>query len=322
MRSLRILSCGGAHPKRMVTNDDLAKNVDTSDEWITTRTGIKSRYFCSEGETANSMAIEAASQALKRSGVDPAEIGCIVTATISGDYATPSISCMIQKELGMPKEIPVLDVSAACSGFIYALEVARGLLESTGGRYALVTGCEQLSKLLDMTDRSTCVLFGDGAGSCLVEAFEDEQSEQKKFVTSLGAKGDMAITAEGVGTAKTRIQMDGKEVFRFAVSTIPKCIQDVLEKSNQVIDEIDWIVCHQANARIIEHCIKKMKAPAEKFYMNLDHYGNTSGASIPMALNEMYEQGLLIPGQNLILVGFGAGLTWGGAFLTYKGVDR
>ena len=317
MRSLRILSCGGSHPERSVTNDDLAKIVDTSDEWITTRTGIKSRFFCGEGESTNSMAIKAAKQALDRSGVDPSEIGCIVTASISGDYATPSVSCMIQKECKLPNNIPVLDVSAACSGFIYALEVARGLLESTGGRYALVTGSEQLSKLLDMTDRSTCVLFGDGAGSVVVEAVEEAP-----FTTSLGAKGDMAITAEGVGTAKTRIQMDGKEVFRFAVSTIPKCINDVLEKSNHVLDDVDWVVCHQANARIIEHCIKKMKAPSEKFYMNLDHFGNTSGASIPMALNEMYEKGLLIPDQCLILVGFGAGLTWGGAFLTYKGVDR
>jgi len=316
MRGLEIISCGGSHPQHAVTNDDLARIVDTSDEWIRSRTGICSRYFCVEerGETTNSMAIAAAKQALERSGLQKEEIGCIITATVSGDYATPSVSCMIQRELGLREDIPVLDVNAACTGFMYALETARGLLEGTGGTYALVTGAEQLSKMLDMNDRSTCVLFGDGAGSCVVKAV----GANATYASYLGAKGEMAIEAKGPGSSPSYIKMDGKEVFRFAVGAIPKCIRALLDKTGRTLEDVDWVVCHQANSRIIDHCVKRMKAPAEKFYENMDHFGNTSGASIPLAINEMYEKGLLQNGQDLLLVGFGSGLTWGGIAIRYQ----
>ena len=319
MKGFEIISCGGSHPTHSVTNEDFAKRLDTSDEWITTRTGIKRRYFCDAtlGESANALAIASAKQALQRAKLKPEDIGCVVTATISGDYATPSVSCVIQKELQLREDIPVLDVNAACTGFLYALEVARGFLLTTGGTYGLVTGCEELSKLMDMEDRSTCVLFGDGAGSVIVKL-----DGNATYASMLGARGDFAITAPGPGSKQGHIQMNGKEVFRFAVAAIPKCIQALLEKTNRCLEDVDWVVCHQANARIIDHCVKKLKAPKEKFYENMDHFGNTSGASIPMALNEMFEKGLLQAGAKMLLVGFGGGLTWGGIAVAFQGEEK
>ena len=314
MKGLQILSTGGALPARAVTNDELSRRVDTSDEWITTRTGIRQRYFCGPDESATTLAVAAARQALERSGLAPAEIGCCVCATLSADYASPSMACLVQAELGLPEDIPVLDVNAACSGFLYGAAVARGLLAATGGRYALVIGCEQLSRLLDMDDRSTCVLFGDGAGAAVFE-----MSESAPFAARRGARGDKAIQVEGPGPLPSHIQMDGKAVFRFAVDAIPKCVDGILAQTGLTLDGVDWVVCHQANERIIDHCVKKLNAPAEKFFKNLARTGNTSAASIPLALNELYESGQLRHGQTLLCVGFGGGLTWAGALLTYQG---
>ncbi len=313
MKGLQLIALGGALPARPTTNAELSRTVDTSDEWISTRTGIRQRYFCGEGESAVTLAIAAARQALERSGLQPAEIGCCICATLSADYATPSLACLVQAALGLPENIPVLDVNAACSGFLYGISVARGLLEGCGGRYALVIGCEQLSRLMDMTDRTTCVLFGDGAGAAVLEAAD------VPFAACLGARGDKAILAGGAGPQPSYIQMDGRAVFRFAVDAIPRCIDDILTKTALTLDDVDWVVCHQANERIIDHCIKKLGSP-EKFFKNLDHTGNTSAASIPLALNEMYEKGLLTAGQKLLCVGFGGGLTWAGTLLEWNPV--
>ena len=311
MNGLKLLATGRCLPAAAVTNEDMRRYVDTSDEWITTRTGIRQRYFCAEGENALTLASGAARQALADSGIPKEELGCVVCATVSADYATPSLSCLVQAELGLPEEIPVLDLNAACSGFLYAVAVARGLLAQNGKKYALVIGCEVLSRLMNMSDRSTCVLFGDGAGAAVFEAGPDFP-----FYALQGARGDKAILANGPGPLAPELSMDGKAVFRFAVEALPHCIRGIQGQSGLSLEEIDWVVCHQANERIIDHCVKKLKAPAEKFYKNMARYGNTSAASIPIALDEMNRDGKLKPGQKILCVGFGGGLTWAAALFT------
>ncbi|MGN0661605.1 MAG: beta-ketoacyl-ACP synthase 3 [Faecalibacterium sp.] len=315
MEGLQLIATGGALPGRTVTNEELSRMVDTSDEWITTRTGIRARHWCTEQETAATLAIAAARQALERSGLSPAEIGCCVCATLSAPDATPSVACQVQRALGLPEDRPALDVNAACSGFIYGAAVARGLLATLGGRYALVIGCEALSRLMDPADRSTCVLFGDGAGAAVFE-----RTAEPPFAVTLGARGDDAIHAGGPSrSGSAPISMDGRAVFRFAVDALPRCLNAVLDESGLTLDALDWVVCHQANSRIIDHCVRHLGAEPEKFYKNMDRHGNTSAASIPTALNEMAETGLLLPGQTIACVGFGGGLTWGGMLLRYRG---
>lgn len=315
MNGLQLIATGRALPAKAVTNAELSQKVNTSDEWITTRTGIRQRYFCAEGESATTLATDAARRALENAGIAPSEIGCVVAATLSGDYATPSLSCLVQAALGLAQDIPVFDLNAACSGFLYALNAARGLLAAEHDPerpYALIIGCEQLSRLLDFTDRTTCVLFGDGAGAGIFRFCDTP------YAAMLGASGSKDIVAEGPGPDPSHIQMDGKAVFRFAVDALPKCMRGVLERAGKTLDEVDWVVCHQANERIIDHCVKKLGAPPEKFYKNMARYGNTSAASIPLALSEMADEGLLRPGQTVLCVGFGGGLTWAGTLFTYQ----
>ena len=288
MTGLQLIGTGRALPERCVTNDELSLTVDTSDAWISERTGIRNRYFCGEGESTVTLAVAAARQAMQDAGIAPEQIACCICATVSGDYATPSVACMVQAELGLPEDIPVLDVNAACSGFLYGTVTAAGLLENCGGDYALVIGCEQLSRKETGKPRASC----------------------------LGARGSKAFGAEGPGPETSKIGMDGRAVFRFAVEAIPHCLHETLAKAGKPLDEVDWVVCHQANARIIDHCVKKLGAPPEKFYKNIDRYGNTSAASIPMALRDMREARLLKNGQTVLCIGFGGGLTWAGVLLT------
>ena len=315
MKGFQLLATGGALPGRTVTNDDLSRMVDTSDDWITSRTGIRTRHWCTEGESAATLAIAAAKQALQRSGLAPADIACCICATLSAPDATPSVACQVQAALGLPETCPALDVNAACSGFLYGTAVARGLLATLGGRYALVIGTEALSRLMDPADRSTCVLFGDGAGAAIFELAADPTP----FAVMLGARGDAAIHAGGPSRAGSApITMDGRAVFRFAVDALPKCLHAVLDETQLTLDDLSWVVCHQANSRIIDHCVKALQADPAKFYKNMDRHGNTSAASIPVALNELAESGQLQPGQLLACIGFGGGLTWGGAIFQYK----
>ena len=315
MKGFQLLATGGALPGRTVTNDDLSRMVDTSDDWITTRTGIRTRHYCTEGENAATLAIAAAKQALQRSGLAPADIACCICATLSAPDATPSVACQVQAALGLPETCPALDINAACSGFLYGTAVARGLLATLGGQYALVIGCEALSRLMDPADRSTCVLFGDGAGAAIFELAADPTP----FAMMLGARGDAAIHAGGPSRAGSApITMDGRAVFRFAVDALPKCLHAVLDETQLTLDDLSWVVCHQANSRIIDHCVKALQADPAKFYKNMDRHGNTSAASIPVALNELAESGQLQPGQLLACIGFGGGLTWGGAIFQYK----
>ena len=315
MNGFQLLATGGALPGRTVTNDDLSRMVDTSDDWITSRTGIRTRHWCTEGESAATLAIAAAKQALQRSGLAPADIACCICATLSAPDATPSVACQVQAALGLPETCPALDINAACSGFLYGTAVARGLLATLGGQYALVIGCEALSRLMDPADRSTCVLFGDGAGAAIFELAADPTP----FAVMLGARGDAAIHAGGPSRAGSApITMDGRAVFRFAVDALPKCLHAVLDETQLTLDDLSWVVCHQANSRIIDHCVKALQADPAKFYKNMDRHGNTSAASIPVALNELAESGQLQPGQLLACIGFGGGLTWGGAIFQYK----
>ena len=309
MNGLRLLGTGRALPKQALDNDAMTRFVDTSDEWIQTRTGIRQRYFCTEGETATTLAVEAARMALERAGIGKSEIGCLLVATSSGEYVMPSTACLVHSALGLDPDIPVMDVGAACAGFLYAVETARALMIAGHGRYALVVGTEQMSHLLDMADRNTCVLFGDGAGAAVFALDPDGE-----YTSVCGTRGDMAIRVGGPRRAQP-MAMDGQSVFRFAVSTIPQCVEQLLLKAGRTLEEVDWVVCHQANQRIIDASVRRLGVPAEKFYKNLDHYANTSAASIPIALDELCEQGRLKAGMRLIMVGFGGGLTWAGVMM-------
>ena len=311
MKGLKIVSTGRALPARVVTNDDMSRLVETSDEWIATRTGIRTRHFC-EGETQADLAAGAAAIALERGKVDVGDLCACIVATVTPDHSAPTSACLLQQRLGLPEDIPCFDMNVGCTGFIYALQVARGFLLQSGRPYALVIGAEALSRITDFTDRGTCVLFGDGAGAAVVTLADS------LYACTLGARGDTeAIFIEGPGPERPYIHMDGQKVFRFAVEAVPHCIHTLLKETGLGLEDIDWFVPHQANKRIIDHVAKKLKVPGEKFYQNMMRYGNTSAASIPIALDEMGEQGLLEKGQKVLCVGFGAGLTWGGALLEW-----
>lgn len=309
MNGFRLIGAGKALPSRILDNEAMTAYVETSDEWITTRTGIRQRYFCGENENTTTLAIEAAKNALADSGVDKSEIGCLIVATSSGEYAMPSTACLVHKALELPQDIPVMDVGAACAGFLYAVDTARALLMAHGGKYAIVVGAEQMSHVLDMTDRNTCVLFGDGAGAGVFALESDGE-----YTSVVGTRGDLAIQVGGP-LRDIHMTMDGQNVFRFAVSTIPMCVEKLLEKSGLTLEDVDWVVCHQANQRIIDASIRRLGVPAEKFYKNLDRFANTSAASIPLAIAELKESGKLVSGQRVIMVGFGGGLTWAGVML-------
>ena len=311
MKGLKIVATGRALPAKVVTNDDMSKLVETSDEWITTRTGIRTRHFCA-GETQADLAEQAARRALERGKVDVGDLCACIVATVTPDCSAPTSACLLQQRLDLPEDIPCFDMNVGCTGFIYALQVARGFLLQSGRPYALVIGAEALSHITDFTDRGTCVLFGDGAGAAVVTLADSP------YACTLGARGDTeAIFIEGPGPERPYIHMDGQKVFRFAVEAVPHCIHVLLEETGLGLEDIDWFVPHQANKRIIDHVAKKLKVPNEKFYQNMMRYGNTSAASIPIALDEMAEQGLLKRGQKVLCVGFGAGLTWGGALLEW-----
>lgn len=308
MQGIKIVATGRALPRKIVTNDDLSRLVDTNDEWIRTRTGIRQRHFCEE-ETCQSLAIEAAFQAVERAGINKQEIGTVIVATATADNVFPSVACMVQNALGLSKEVLAFDLSAACSGFLYGLGVCHSVLLNQKKKYALLIGSEQMSRILDMEDRSTCVLFGDGAGAAVITLDKNE------FYQKAWSDGNSeALSCKGAGYDNQYLSMEGSKVFKFAVKVIAQGIEEILAESGKTIGEIDYIVCHQANERIIDHVSRKYESV--KFYKNMDRYANTSAASIPIALDEMYEKGMLKEGMQVILVGFGAGFTWSSALLT------
>ena len=312
MNGIKLRGTGRCVPANTVTNDDLAQLVDTNDAWITARTGIRSRYRCTT-ETHTDLCVNAARAALKKAGVSPAEIGACIVATVSADTVVPSAACMLQKALGLPEDTPCFDLNAACTGFVYALHTMECLLNAAPRKFGLVVGAEALSKVVDWTDRSTCILFGDGAAAAVVECREGWPS----IGAVLGSRGnDTLLRLPGLGRGEPNVlSMEGTQVFKFAVETVPACMDAVLAKAGLTIDDSDFVVFHQANARIIDLAVRKYRIPPEKYYKNIDHYGNTAAASVPLVLSELEDQGRIGPGSRLLMVAFGGGLTWGGAVL-------
>lgn len=321
MMTTRIIGTGSALPAHTITNDDLTKFLDTSDEWISTRTGIRSRQIAGEGESVVTLAVEAGKNAIENSGIQPDEIQMVLVATCSSENYFPSVGCRVQASLGL-KHASAMDLSAACSGFLFALQTAHAYIMSGFYDTVLVIGAETLSRTLDWSDRSTCVLFGDGAGACVVR--KSDTGILGIVQHSDGTLGDVLVaSASSLATPAAAEQktipmhMDGQAVFKFAVKTVPECIRELMEKMECSLDEVDHVVLHQANSRIIESVAKRLSMPIEKFAMNLSNHGNTSAASIPILLDEMNKTGILKEGEKILLSGFGAGLTWGAALLNW-----
>lgn len=314
MNGIKLRGTGRCVPRNTVTNDDLSRRIDTSDDWITSRTGIRRRHHCTQ-ESPAQLCAEAGRAALTRSGISPDQIGVCIVATLTPETLCPSTACTIQRQLALPEDCLCFDLNAACTGFLFALHTAECLLNASRRKFALVVGGEALSRILNWADRSTCILFGDGAGAAVVECREGWPS----IGAVLGCRGDDRILhVDGPGSARpSQIAMDGARVFKFAAETIPRCMDQVLEQHGLCADDVDHFVFHQANARIIDLVVRKYRIPPEKCFQNLAEYGNTSAASIPLALSELEEQGKLTPGSKILLVGFGGGLTWGGALVEF-----
>ncbi|MEG0368373.1 MAG: beta-ketoacyl-ACP synthase III [Hungatella sp.] len=317
----KIIGTGSYVPEAVVTNDDLARVVETSDEWIQSRTGIKERRIAAAMGTSE-MAARAAQKALEDAGMTAEELDIIILATSSPDHCFPSGACEVQAAIGATHAV-AFDISAACSGFIFAFHTMHSYLKSGIYKTGLIIGADMLSKLVDWTDRGTCVLFGDGAGAAVVKA--EETGVIHMVMGSDGSRGSVlmcgARTSENFITGKKPqlgyMTMDGQEVFKFAVKTVPQCIRQLLEESHTDTDEIRYFVMHQANYRIFESIGKRLGVSMERMPMNIERYGNTSGASIPILLDEMNRGGKLQRGDKLILAGFGAGLTWGATLLEW-----
>lgn len=315
--SFRIIGTGSAVPACRITNDDLSRLVDTNDEWITTRTGIRERPILTT-ESVTEIAVAAARNALENSGISPADLDYIICPTLGGDYMTPSLACVVQMEL--QANCPAVDVNGACSGFLYALDVADGVFARGKARYVLVLAAERLSRILDWSDRSTCVLFGDAAAAVVLEAgdalhYLEVTARGNLCLASPFAPGSCPYTEPD--TRKPGLLMKNREVYTFAVSTICSSLKKAAGETGIPMEETDYFFLHQANLRIIETARKKLGLPEEKFPVNIQKYGNTSSASIPLLLDEWNRAGKLKKGQHLVLCAFGAGLTTGLAALDW-----
>lgn len=321
MKCIRSEIIGHGHytPKKVLTNDDMAKMVETSDEWITTRTGIKARSIV-EDEFTSDLAYNAAKMAVDKAEIEPSEIDLVILASITPDNTTPSTALKVAAKLGVKTGTPAFDISAACSGFVYALTMADNMIQMGQIKTAVVIGAESLSKITDWTDRNTCVLFGDGAGAVVIRAKEGDGSNQDVGVLSTKIYADCyhydsLKTDGGVSSTKTTgfIEMDGKEVFKYAIGSLAQAAEEAARLANINIQDIDWLLPHQANIRIIEGVGKKLELPEEKVIVNIAQHGNTSAASIPLALSEKIEDGTIKKGDLIVLTAMGAGFTWGGA---------
>ncbi len=317
---VKIAGTGSFLPERVVDNFEIARMVDTSDEWIQTRTGIRTRHIATD-ETVAGMATEAAKRAVENAGITPEEIDLIIVSTVSAEQSLPCVACEVQKALGA-KGAAALDVNSACSGFITGYQMAAGQIKAGLAKTALVIGSECLSNYVDWTDRGTCILFGDGAGAAILKA--DCAPEDLRIPCVLhadGSKGDSLTCSLGHGKNKVPYdeyyRMDGRAIFKFAVKKVPEVIHEVLDLSGHTVEEIDYFILHQANKRIIDAIAKRLRQDESKFPMNIMDNGNISSACIPMLLDDMSRKGLLKPGMKLVLAGFGAGLTWGGFYLEW-----
>lgn len=313
MQGIKIHAIAHYVPPKVVTNDQISKWVDTSDEWIFQRTGISRRHM-SDGENTSDLCTKAAKILLEKAGLAPDDIDLILVATVTPDYLSPSVACIVQGAIGTSGAF-AMDINAACTGFVYGLSVAQKYLLSGQCRRVMLLGADVLTKHTDWTDRNTCILFGDGAGGVILSAAND-----KLYAEKLHSRGEMPITMSHHPVVNpffreekkvTHIHVDGREVFEFAVKSVSENIEELLCNTGIVMDEVKYLVPHQANGRIVEGIAKKLKVDMSKFFVNIQQYGNTSSASIPIALSEMAADGLISPGDKIILSGFGGGLTWG-----------
>lgn len=327
-----LRSIGAYVPEKILSNEDLTKMVDTTDEWITKRTGIKERRIAAENETTSDMAVKAAELAIERSGFEKNDIDMIVMATISPDYFNmPSTATVVAHKMGLD-QVPAFDVSAACTGFIYILAIAKAFIESGMKKNILIVGSEKMSAITDYTDRGTCILFGDGAGAAVISATDKkEEAIMDLHIAADGSLGDFLMTPAG-GTGNPHknelkseasfIQMKGNETFKIAVRTLTQDVIKILADNNLVSDDIAHFVPHQANYRIIKAVGDALKMREEQVVLTVHKYGNTSGASIPMAINDLYEEGGLKPGEMMLLDAFGGGLTWGSALVPFSPLSK
>lgn len=326
--SIVVTGTGSYVPEKCLTNDDMAKIVDTSDEWIYGRSGIKRRHIAAESEATSDMALKASKRALESAGLRADEIDLVVLTTVNPDMMFPSTACILQAKLGIRNNIPCFDLEAACSGFVYGMEVATRMMQSGVYKNALVVSSEKMSTLLDWSDRSTCVLFGDGAGAAVLSA--SDKVGVGVIGNVLGADGSdtamlrmpaggslMPTSEQTVKEGLHYLQMDGREVFKHAVKIMQEKALEVLDICNIKAEDVALLIPHQANTRIIESVAKRLKIPSEKVYVNIENYGNTSSASIPIALDEAMRSGRIRAGDYVLLVAFGAGLTWGATLLKF-----
>ncbi len=321
----RIIGLGSFLPEKILTNDDLAQFVETNDEWIRERTGITQRHISDPvNEKTSIMACKAAVMAVKDAGIDPHDIDLIVTASTTPDLVFPSLSCTVQEAVGATEECGCFDVNSACPGWVAAFNAAESFIESGNAGLVLVVGAECPSNFLDWTDRGICILFGDGAGAAVLKASDGKRNEfimrtsciRGRCLRCENARQPYRRDEEGFEKATT-FNMNGREVFRFAVTEVPKIITDLSAKYNFSLDDVDMFVLHQANARIIEATSKKLKIPIEKFPMNIQYTGNTSSASIPILMKELKDSGRLKSGMKLVMASFGAGLTWDANYIEF-----
>ncbi len=309
-----VKSTGKALPKRKVKNDELPKELETSDEWIASHTGIRSRYIAGEGETCAALGAEACRSALKAAGIAASDVGLIICATATPDNSGfPSAACVIQAALGATNAV-CFDVTAACSGLLYAMDIATSMMERSGYKYALIVGAEVLSRICDWKDRTSCILFGDGAGAAVLERCDaTEGAGIGSFVSGSDGTGGNALYVDKSGVMK----MDGHAIYTFAVKIITEIIKELMERENLRPEDVDYFVCHQANERILSAAAKRLELDFSKFFITLDEYGNTSSASIPLTLADMDSQGLLKKGTTIVTAAFGAGLTWAGTVIRF-----
>ncbi len=319
MNYAKIIGTGAYLPEKILTNAELEKLVDTTDEWIMQRVGVRERRLVADsGDTTNSMAEAAARSALENAGLKPDEVDLIIVATASPEYLFPSVACDLQYRLGMNNDCPAFDINVACAGFVYALNMANLFIQSGQAKRALVIGADTLSVVVDWTDRSTCVLFGDGAGAVILEA----STEPGIIACNLHAAGRYLNTLYAKSALwhdkkETKLHMDGREVFKVAVTKLDEIVDQTLEKAGMQKSDIDWLIPHQANLRIIQAVAKRLELPMERVVLTIERHGNTSAASIPLALDEAVRQGQIQRGQVLMLEAFGAGLAWGSALVRY-----
>ena len=322
----RILGCGSDLPEKILTNDDLSKMIDTSDEWITTRTGVKSRHIAAEGEFTSDIAFRAAERAIASAGLDATDIDLIVVATTTPDNTFPATAVKLQRRLGLSRGA-AFDIQAVCSGFIYALSIIDCMLKSGQAKTALIVGADTMSRIIDWEDRSTCVLFGDGAGAVVLQAQEQNGSPVTDGVSGVlsthihsdGRLEDLLYTDGGPSSTQAAgvLKMQGRDVFRHAVTNLAKVVDEALSANGLEAGDIDWLIPHQANKRIIDSTAKKLGLPSEKIVMTIDKHANTSAASIPLALDAAVRDGRVKEGQLLLMEAMGGGLTWGAALVRW-----